>query len=70
MVRACRHARAPSCGFRRISRAWHDNPTAREDDAERQELLERHGERVLRVTWKQAVMRPAETLVRVRAAIG
>ena len=30
--------------------AWHDDPTAREDDAERQALLEAHGERVLRVT--------------------
>jgi very-short-patch-repair endonuclease len=49
---------------------WHDNPTAREDDAERQALLERHGERVLRVTWKQAVVRPAETLARIRAASG
>ena len=31
--------------------AWHDNQLAREDDAERQALLEAHGERVLRVTW-------------------
>ena len=28
--------------------AWHDNKQAREDDAERQALLEAHGERVLR----------------------
>ena len=48
--------------------AWHDDPTAREDDAERQALLEAHGERVLRVTWRQAVVRPGETLARVRAA--
>jgi very-short-patch-repair endonuclease/predicted transcriptional regulator of viral defense system len=48
--------------------AWHDNPTAREDDAERQATLERHGERVIRVTWKQAITRPAETIARIRAA--
>jgi very-short-patch-repair endonuclease len=48
--------------------AWHDHRLAREDDAERQALLERHGERVLRVTWAQAVARPAETLIRLRAA--
>jgi very-short-patch-repair endonuclease len=48
--------------------AWHDNPTAREDDAERQARLERHGERVIRVTWKQAITRPAETIARIRAA--
>src|ERR687895_679332 len=41
---------------------------SREDDAERQALLEAHGERVLRVTWKQEVARRAETLARVRAA--
>jgi very-short-patch-repair endonuclease len=48
--------------------AWHDHRIAREDDAERQALLERHGERVLRVTWRQAVARPRETLARIRAA--
>lgn len=49
-------------------RAWHDHQTAREDDAERQALLERHGERVLRVTWRQVVSHPHETLARVHAA--
>jgi hypothetical protein len=44
--------------------AWHDHKLAREDDAERQALLEAHGERVVRVTWDQAVARPAETLAR------
>jgi very-short-patch-repair endonuclease len=48
--------------------AWHDNPTAREDDAERQALLEAHGERVIRVTWEQAVARRAETRRRIGAA--
>jgi very-short-patch-repair endonuclease len=50
------------------SRTWHDNPVAREDDAERQALLEAHGERVLRVTWSQTVAHPEQTLARVRAA--
>ncbi len=48
--------------------AWHDNQLAREDDAERQALLEAHGERVIRVTWAQVVGRRAETLRRIRAA--
>ena len=48
--------------------AWHEHRLAREDDAERQALLEGHGERVLRVTWEQAVGRPGETLRRLRAA--
>jgi hypothetical protein len=49
--------------------AWHDNPIARKDDGERQALLEAAGERVLRVTWAQAVGRPARTIERVRAAV-
>jgi very-short-patch-repair endonuclease len=48
--------------------AWHDNRLAREDDAERQALLEADGERVLRVTWDQAVARASETLTRIRVA--
>jgi hypothetical protein len=48
--------------------AWHDNKIAREDDAERQALLEAHGERVVRVTWGQAVTEPARTLARLRSA--
>ena len=48
--------------------AWHDHKIAREDDVERQALLEAHGERVVRVTWHQAVARRAETLARLRAA--
>jgi very-short-patch-repair endonuclease len=47
---------------------WHDNPTARADDAERQALLEAAGERVVRITWQQAIARPDETLARLRAA--
>jgi very-short-patch-repair endonuclease len=48
--------------------AWHDHRLAREADAERQAILEAHGERVLRVTWEQAVAQPAQTLSRLRAA--
>jgi very-short-patch-repair endonuclease len=48
--------------------AWHDDPLARADDAERQALLEAHGERVLRVSWRQAVGSPARTLARIAAA--
>ncbi len=49
-------------------RAFHDHKIAREDDAARQALLEAHGERVLRVTWEQAMKRPEQTLARLRAA--
>ena len=49
-------------------RAFHDHKLAREDDAERQALLEAHGERVVRVTWEQAMKRPEQTLSRLRAA--
>ena len=48
--------------------AWHDHRLAREDDAERQALLEAHGERVVRITWRQAVRDPARSLARIRAA--
>lgn len=48
--------------------AYHDDRLTREDDAERQALLEAHGERVLRVTWFQAVGRRAETITRIRNA--
>jgi very-short-patch-repair endonuclease len=47
---------------------WHDNPQARADDAERQALLEASGERVLRVTWEQAVAHIAQTHARIAAA--
>ncbi len=48
--------------------AWHDNELARADDAQRQALLEAHGDRVLRVTWGQAVGRSGQTLARLLAA--
>ena len=49
-------------------RQWHGSELARADDAERQARLEAAGERVLRVTWKQAITRPDQTIARVRAA--
>lgn len=52
------------------SRTWHDNQLAREDDAERQALLEANGERVVRVTWEQAVSRRAQTIRRLQTAVG
>ena len=48
--------------------AWHDDRLTREDDAERQALLEASGERVVRVTWAQAIGRRTQTLERLRAA--
>ncbi len=48
--------------------AWHDQKLAREDDVERQALLEADGETVLRVTWRQAVGDRAATLRRIRLA--
>jgi hypothetical protein len=56
-ARPRRHPRpqaTPPCGAAGAG-ARHDGELAREDDAERQALLEAHGERVLRVSWKQAV---------------
>ena len=47
---------------------WHDGELAREDDAERQALLEAAGERVLRVRWEQAVCRERQTLRRLKVA--
>jgi len=49
--------------------AWHEERLAREDDAERQALLEAHGYRVLRITWRQLVDHPRQTIARVRAAL-
>ena len=46
----------------------HDDPLVRAEDKERQRILEAHGDRVLRVTWEQAVAHPAATLVRVAEA--
>jgi len=48
--------------------AWHEAKLAREDDAERQAVLEAGGERVIRITWDQAVQRPNQSIARVRVA--
>lgn len=48
--------------------AWHDGRLARQDDAERQAVLEACGERVIRVTWDQAVRLPDQLVARVWAA--
>ena len=50
------------------SRTWHAGELAQIADAERQALLEAHGERVLRVTWRQAVAHPRQTIARLHAA--
>ncbi len=49
---------------------WHADPLTRQDDADRQAILEAHGYLVLRVTWRQIVGRPEQTLARVRSALG
>ncbi len=48
--------------------SWHDNAIARADDLERQRLLEAHGERVMRVTWRQAVGHPQGVRLRLDRA--
>jgi very-short-patch-repair endonuclease len=52
------------------SRTWHDDPLAREDDAERQALLEAHGYRVLRITHNQLAADGARSRARVLSALG
>lgn len=51
------------------SRRYHDNPTVKADDARKQAILEAHGDRVLRITYDQAVNHPRQTLARIRAAL-
>lgn len=48
--------------------AWHDGKLAREDDAERQARLQAGGERVLRVTWRQAFADPQQTVDAARSS--
>ena len=47
---------------------WHDNRLTREDDAEKQAILEAAGERVIRITWAQAIAHRTQTLARIKAA--
>jgi hypothetical protein len=51
------------------SRRWHDDPLTRQNDADKQAILEAHGYRVLRITWPQVVDHPRQTLARIRAAL-
>jgi very-short-patch-repair endonuclease/predicted transcriptional regulator of viral defense system len=50
------------------SRTHHDDPVSRQDDAQRQARLEAEGERVLRVTYLQAVTEPDITIERLKRA--
>jgi very-short-patch-repair endonuclease len=50
------------------SRTHHDDPISRQDDARRQAHLEAEGERVIRVTYLQALTDPHQTLQRLRRA--
>ena len=47
---------------------WHDNPLTRQDDAEKQAILEAHGERVIRITWAQAITHRTQTVKRIKTA--
>lgn len=47
---------------------WHNHALARADDAERQALLEANGERIVRVTWRQATLQRTETIARLATA--
>lgn len=49
---------------------WHDNPIARADDLRRQALLEAHGETVLRISWREAILERAAFVARLAAAGG
>ncbi len=51
------------------SRRWHADPLTRQDDADRQAILEALGYRVLRITWRQIRDHPRQTLARIRAAL-
>jgi very-short-patch-repair endonuclease len=48
---------------------WHEHKLVRENDADKQAILEADRYRVIRVTKEQAERRPAQTLARIRAAL-
>jgi len=50
--------------------AWHGDRLTRENDADRQAILEAHGYRVVRISWRQPVDNPRQTITRIRAALG
>lgn len=49
--------------------AWHDDPLTRADDAAKQAILEAARYRVVRVSWRQLVDHPHQTLARIRQAL-
>ncbi len=51
------------------SAIWHDYKLVRENDADKQAILEAHGYRVLRITGDQTRYEPRQTLTRIRAAL-
>lgn len=51
------------------SRRWHDHSLTRDHDADKQAILEAHGFRVLRITDRQIVGQPQQTLARIRVAL-
>ena len=51
------------------SRRWHHDPLTQQGDADKQAILEAHGHRVLRVSWRQIVNHPKQTITRIRAAL-
>ena len=48
---------------------WHEHKLVRENDADKQAILEASGYRVLRITREQTRKQPVQTLRRVRAAL-
>ena len=48
---------------------WHEHKLVRENDADKQAILEAHGWRVVRVTHEQAERHPRQTLARIQAAL-
>ena len=48
---------------------WHDHKLTREHDAHKQAVLEARGWRVVRVTRRQVLRSPRQTLARIRAAL-
>lgn len=49
--------------------AWHDDPLTGADDADKQAILEAAGHRVLRITWRQLVDHPRQTIARIGTAL-
>jgi very-short-patch-repair endonuclease len=47
---------------------WHEDPLTRQDDADKQAILEAAGEHVIRITWAQAITHRTQTTQRIKAA--